>query len=63
MFKKLQEKFKTEGAEKMRYNKLHVICAWCGKILQYGNTQKNISHGICRACADAQAKVRRETDE
>lgn len=30
---------------------LIVQCAWCGKIQDWGGAQ--VSHGICRACAEA----------
>jgi len=30
---------------------LHTICAWCKKVLQEGDQNQPISHGICEDCA------------
>jgi phage FluMu protein Com len=32
-----------------------VICAWCNKVLEQGNS-KHISHGMCKSCLQEQLK-------
>ena len=29
---------------------MHVICAWCGTILEHGDPGAPVSHGICSDC-------------
>jgi len=31
---------------------LRILCAWCGKVKQEGDTGGAISHGICPQCAE-----------
>lgn len=29
---------------------LHIICAWCSKVMQEGDKTQKPSHGICPSC-------------
>lgn len=33
-------------------NGLHVVCAWCDRVLRQGGPESMISHGLCAACAE-----------
>lgn len=41
---------------------MKVICAWCGKVIQEGEPDKDgkVSHGACKECAE---KIMRDIEK
>jgi len=42
--------------------KYKIVCAWCGKVLQDGDNERLVSHGICEDCEKKLDETHKQTD-
>jgi hypothetical protein len=47
----MTQQLERDVATATEAERLHLVCAWCGKIMRVGGEKSQTTHGICEACA------------